>query len=166
MDNANVDLDKSIDEFFKESRENVDNILNEIGFNSNQVEDAECGAFLRERDQLLKRFEQHLLTSCSILKDLGGADNLKKALDDKIKQFIDEEEKVNKEINDLLTTKQNLRELLDVKSEVFKEREQKKQEINGLYSRAAKDEFVSLCKFMRLKFQWSKKEEKYTISKF
>ena len=164
MEFTNAELEREISEFFAESNRNIDQIFDELGLGAKRVEPDECEQFLAKRNELLERFEAHLYDSCSVLKELDGqAGKLSDVLNEKIAQLLREEEAVNGELEELRATKENLREMLDVKSTVIKESIERKKEIERICNESVKEEFVRLCKFMNLKFQWNQTEKKFTI---
>lgn len=166
MTSLNPDLEREIDDFFEESNERQDNVFYELGFDPKQVCDDEIDVFLRERDKLLKNFEHHLISECSILKDLDENANLNDVLNEKFGKLINDEDESNKELDELLKKKYDLRQLLDVESDLVKESLEKKREVERMCNESIKEEFVRLCRFMNLKFQWNQTDRKFTIGKF
>lgn len=167
MEFSNAELEKEISDFFEESNRDFDQIFAELGLDAKRIEADECERFLAERDGLLESFERHLYDSCSILKELDGqTGKLSDQLKERIGQLITEEQAVMAELEELRATKENLREMLDVKSAVVKEGIERKKEIERICNDSVKDEFVRLCKFMNLRFQWDQTEEKFTIGEW
>ena len=163
MEFTNLELEKEIDDFFRESIRSIDAILNELGLDVKQVCADECDEFQLKRDELLKNFEHHLFKNCSILKELEDENNLPEILNEKINKMIKEEQSINSDLAELASKKENLRGMLDVKSNLIKESIEKKKEIERICNESVKEEFVRLCKFMNLKFQWNQIEKKFTI---
>lgn len=163
---SNPELEKEIADFFAESNQNVDQIFGELGLDAKCIEPDECDQFLAARNELLESFERHLYAGCSVLKELDGqpaGGKLSDVLNEKIARLLREAELVNGELEELRATKENLREQLDVKSTVIKESIERKKEIERICNESVKEEFVRLCKFMNLKFQWNQTEKKFTI---
>ena len=164
MQFSNPELEKEINDFFAERNQNLDQIFNELGLDAKRIEPDECEQFLAKRNELLENFEQHLYRSCSVLGELdAAAGKLSDVLNEKIAELLQEEATVNAELEELRATKENLREMLDVKSTVIKESIERKKEIERICNESVKEEFVRLCKFMNLKFQWNQTEKKFTI---
>lgn len=166
MEFKNEELEKEIDLFFNESKENLDQILDELGLDAKQVCPDESEQFLVKRAEILKNFEKYLFKKCTILKDLEQNENdLNDLLIEKINNLVNDEKNVNSELKKLETEKENLREMLEVKSNLIKESIDKKKEVERICNGNVKEEFVSLCKFMNLKFQWNQTNKKFTIGK-
>lgn len=167
MEPLNPDLEREIDDFFDEAKQKFDSIFNQFCSDPMRVYEDQSDLFLKRRDELLKNFELHLFKSCSVLKDLedGANLNLNDVLNEKINKLTNDENQANNDLNELSSQKDKLRTMLDEKSNLIKESIEKKREIERICNESVKEEFVRLCKFMNLKFQWNQTDQKFTIGK-